>query len=249
MMRDNALIDSIRVPAADVLSNDTSFDNVVVVDSTALNTWYLFGGIAAPRGYIYIGKLAFICFGLASKFFASTLPMGGQSERSAEENKEGSMRAIHKITKEQTDINREIGIDRGMTMQARMQCTFMAQNKDDAIQRHRDMQMVMLTKQIKSTKRLIELKIKMFDRMGGGGSETNCFMAIHTLMDKLEKLNADLDSMMSEVRATNPIVGNVLANAAKTMGLDSAAKVMGMPKCDEDAKDDGEVVKDLLMDG
>jgi hypothetical protein len=109
--------------------------------------------------------------------------------------------------------------------------------------------MVMLTKQIKSTKRLIELKIKMSDRMGGGGSEASCFMAIHTLMDKLEKLNADLDSMMSEVRATNPIVGNVLPNAAKTMGLDSAAIVMGMPKHDEDDKDDGEVVKDLLMDG
>jgi hypothetical protein len=55
--------------------------------------------------------------------------------------------------------------------------------------------------------------------------------------------------MMLEVRVTNPIVGNVLANAAKSMGLDSAAKVMGMPKRDEDNKDDGEVVKDLLMDG
>jgi hypothetical protein len=74
-------------------------------------------------------------------------------------------------------------------------------------------------------------------------------MAIHTLMDKLEKLNTDLDSMMSEVRATNPIVGNVLANVAKAMGLDSAAKVMGKPKRNEDDEDDGEVVKDLLMDG
>jgi hypothetical protein len=75
--------------------------------------------------------------------------------------------------------------------------------------------------------------------MGGGGSEADCFMAIHILMDKLEKLNEDLESMMLEVRATNPIVGNVLANVAKAMGLDSAVN----------DKDDGEVVKDLLMDG
>jgi hypothetical protein len=81
--------------------------------------------------------------------------MGGQSKRSAEEKKEGLMRAIHKITIEQTDISRGIGINRGMTMQAQMQCAFMAQNEDDAIQRHRDMQMVMLTKQIGSTERLI----------------------------------------------------------------------------------------------
>ncbi len=219
MMHDDALIDSIRVPAVDALSNDTSFDNFVVVDSMGLNTWDPFGGIAAPRRYTYIGKLAFICFGPASKFFASTLVMGGQSKRSAEEKKEGLIRAICKITKEQTDINREIGIDRGMTMQAQMQYAFMAQNEDDAIQRHRDMQMGMLTKQIKSTERLIELKIKMSDMMGVGGLEANCFMAIHTLMDKLEKLNADLDSMMLEVRATNPIVGNVLANAAKGYGV------------------------------
>jgi hypothetical protein len=63
----------------------------------------------------------------------------------------------------------------------------MAQNKDNAIQQHRDMPMVILTKQIESTKRLIELKMKMSDRMGGGGSEAYCFMAINTLMDKLEK--------------------------------------------------------------
>ncbi len=155
------------------------------------------------------------------------------------------MWSIRKITKAQNDINREIGIDRGMPMQAqRMQCAFMAQNKEDAIQQHRDMWMVMLSKQIKSTERLIELKIKMSDRMGGGG-----LVAIETLMDKLENLSANLDSMMSEVRVTNPIVGNVLANATKVMGLESDVKVRGMPKQDEDDKDDGEFDKDLLMDG
>jgi hypothetical protein len=222
----------------DGYSIDSSSDNVVVVDFDP------FGGIAAPRGYTYIGKLAFICFGPASKFFASTLTMGGQSKRSAEEKQEGLMRSIRKITEAQNDINREIGIDRGMSMQARMKCAFMAQNKDDAIQQHRDIWMVMLGKQIKSTERLIELKIKMSDRMGGGGLE-----AIETLMDKLENLSANLDSMMSEVRVTNPIVGNVLANATKAMGLESDAKVRGMPKRNEDDKDDGEFDKDLLMDG
>ncbi len=50
------------------------------------------------------------------------------------------------------------------------------------------------------------------------------FMAINILMEKLEKLNKDLDSMMNKKRVTNPIVGNVLA---------IAAKVMGLPKHDE----------------
>jgi hypothetical protein len=126
----------------DRYSIDTSSDVVVVVDLDP------FGGIAAPREYIYIGKLAFICFGPASKFFASTLAMGGQSKRSAEEKKEGSMRAIRKLNEAQNDINREIEVGRGMSMQAQMQCKFMAQNEDEAIQQHRDMRMVMLMKQI-----------------------------------------------------------------------------------------------------
>ncbi len=105
-----------------------------MVDSTELNTWDPFGGIAAPSGYTYIGKLAFLCFGPMTEFFASTLAMGGQSKCSVEEKKDRLMRAMCKITKEQTDIKREIGMDRGMTMQARMQCAFMAQNEDDTNQ-------------------------------------------------------------------------------------------------------------------
>ncbi len=73
-----------------------------------------------------------------------------------------------------------------------MQCAFMVQNKDNAIQHHRDMCMVMLTKQIEYTERLTELKMKMSERMGVGGLGAHTFMAINTLMDKLEQLNANL---------------------------------------------------------
>jgi hypothetical protein len=90
----------------------------------------------------------------------------------------------------------------------------MAQNEDDANHRHRDMHMMMLTKQIESTERLIEFKMKMSERMG-----IDSFKGINNLMDKLEQLNADLEIMMGEVWSINPIVGNVLKNAAKSMGL------------------------------
>ena len=48
----------------------------------------------------------------------------------------------------------------------------MAQNEDYAVQHHQDMHMVMLTKSIESTKRLVELKMKMSNRMGVEGLET-----------------------------------------------------------------------------
>ena len=52
--------------------------------------------------------------------------------------------------------------------------------------------MVMLTKSIESTERLVELKMKMYNRMGIEGSETNSLMVINLLMEKHEQLNADL---------------------------------------------------------
>ena len=49
-----------------------------------------FGHLIAPEGYCYVGKLVFICFGPTSKYYAGTLAMGGQSDRTAEEKKKGS---------------------------------------------------------------------------------------------------------------------------------------------------------------
>ncbi len=83
----------------------------------------------------------------------------------------------------------------------------MAQNEGDANQ-------LMLTKQIESAERLIEFKMKMSERLG-----LDLFDGINNQMDKLEQLNADLEIMMGEARSINPIVGNVLENAAKSMGL------------------------------
>jgi hypothetical protein len=66
---------------------------------------------------------------------------------------------------------------------------------------------------------LVELKLKTLKRMSLGGSEVQIFMSINLLMEKLEKLNTDLDAMMAEKRLTNLIVGNVLAIASKAMIL------------------------------
>jgi hypothetical protein len=181
------------------------------------------------------------------------------------------MKAQRKVNTERANTDREVGIDRGMTFNTRMQCAFMAQNEDDAVQRHRDMRMrmVMLTKSIESTERLVELKMKTYDRMGDKGSETHSLTVMNLLMEKLEQLNADLVSMVSEVRLTNPIVGNVLDNAKKkkmglvttangndAMGLVTTAngnmgrlkcdddQMMGMPKCDEDYDNDEDIIDD-----
>ncbi len=149
----------------------------------------------------------------------------------------GSRKAQRKVATDRNNVDREVGFDRGLTMQWKMQCAMMAQNKDDAKQRHCDMRMMMITKQIESTERLVELKLKTSERMSLGGSEAQVFSSINLLMEKLERLNGDLETMMNVKRTTNPIVGNVLVTAAKAMGL---------AKGDEDIYVNTDFVSDIL---
>ena len=254
---DNEVLGSVSKMGMPISRED--IDGDVPAEENSIKTTecdpFLRGSVMAPEGFTYLGKLSFLCFGPTSKFFAATLAMGGQSNRTVAERKEGSRKAQRKVNTERANTDREVGIDRGMTMNARMQCAFMAQNEDDAVQRHRDLRMVMLTKSIESTERLVDLKMKMYDRMGDAGGDTYSLTGIHLLMEKLEQLNADLETMVSEVRFTNPIVGNVLDNAKIAMGLvtlvgktlagkanDSNSLVtdtttIGMPKSNEDDDD------------
>ena len=59
-------------------------------------------------------QVSFICFGPTSKFFASILAMGGQSNCTVEGKKEGSRKAQRKLNMERASKEREVGIDRGM---------------------------------------------------------------------------------------------------------------------------------------
>jgi hypothetical protein len=218
-----------------------------------------FGHVIAPEGYCYVGKLVFICFGPTSKYYAGTLAMGGQSDRTAEEKKKGSRKEQRKVNTDRNNMDREVGFDRGLTMQSKMQCAMMAQNEDDADQRHRDMRMMIVTKQIESTERLVELKLKTSSRMSSAGSEAQVNFAINLLMEKLVGYHGVLENMMEEKRTINPIVGNVLSMAATAMGLekgdttkirlakgDGSATAIGLEEGDDD--DIKENTEDFVSD-
>ncbi len=148
----------------------------------------------------------------------------------SEEKKQGSRKEQRKVTTDRNNMDREVGFDIGLNMQSKMQCTMMAQNEDDADQRHRDMRMLILTKQIESTEWLVELKLKTSVRMSSVGSEAQVNFAINLLMEKLESFHRVLETMMEETRTPNPIVCNVLSMAATAMGLAKGATAMGLAK-------------------
>jgi len=105
-----------------------------------------------------------------------------------------------------------------------------AQNEDDAAHRRRELDVVRLSKLIESTEKQIELKLKLAEKFG---EEYNAhfMMSINLLMEKLERYNEELEKYGSDATTQSPIVGSVLMQAARAMGL---------PKNDEDAADDND---------
>ena len=79
-----------------------------------------FGHVIAPEGCCHMGKLVFTCFGPTSKYFAGTLAMGGQSDQTAEEKKQGSRKEQRKVNTDRNNIDREVGFDRGLSMKPKM---------------------------------------------------------------------------------------------------------------------------------
>jgi len=111
------------------------------------------------------------------------------------------------------------GSDRGMSLATKASFGFMAQNKDDAVQRHRDMRWATITKMIDTTQKMIDVKMRLADSMVGNGMGDEMRMSVFQMMEKIEKWNEELERMMAEKCESNPIVGGVLEDAVRSMGL------------------------------
>jgi len=83
---------------------------------------------------------------------------------------------------------------------------------------------------IESTKKQIELKLKLADKFGEE-YHAQFMMSINLLMEKLEHYNDELEKSRSDATTQNPIVASVLMQAARAMGL---------PKNDEVTADDND---------
>jgi hypothetical protein len=95
----------------------------------------------------------------------------------------------------------------------------MAQNKDDAVQRHHDMRWEIIMKMMDTTQKMIDVKMKLADSMVGNRMGDELRMYVLKMMEEIEKWNEELELMIEEKRESNPIVGQVLEHAVRSMGL------------------------------
>jgi hypothetical protein len=187
--------DSVMIPNLDEDEDESKNEvanEVVVVEETPLldTSCNPFNGVTVPLGYAYTGKSAFICFGPSSNYFSPSLKPGGASGMDKEERKNGGRASIRKMQQERTTINRAVCIDRGISQQNRVTFGLMAQNEDNADQAHRDMRLAMIMKCIDTTKKMIDWKMTMWERMVDVTTKDSLFVSISSLMDKVEDLNS-----------------------------------------------------------
>ncbi len=124
-------------------------------------SWDPFTSVDAPKDYIFFGKLAFICLGPASDFFSETLSSKGCQETSVENKKSMGRAAMLKEITARATVNRDVGgSDRGMSLATKASFGFMAQNEDDAEQRHHNMRWATITKMMDATQKMIDVKMK-----------------------------------------------------------------------------------------
>ena len=218
----------------DDVDDDEGADEVMGdVDQEAIHTpdWDPFDGIHAPSGFVYVGKVSFILFGPSSKHFDPILRMGFVSSgETTAVNVGGGRMEIRKLNVNRANNDRAYGAERGMNIESKIQCGMMAQNEDDAAHRRRELDVVRLSKLIESTEKQIDLKLKMADKFGEE-YHAQFMMSINLLMEKLERLNDELEKSGSDGTTQNPIVGSVLMQAARAMGL---------PKNEGEAADDND---------
>jgi hypothetical protein len=110
--------------------------DVQEVTEHILDSWNPFDSDNAPEGYLFFGKLSFLCLGPASDFFSETLSSKGRQVTSVEDKKSMGRAAMLKEVTARAAVNRDVGgTDRGMSLTTKASFGFMAQNKDDAVQR------------------------------------------------------------------------------------------------------------------
>ena len=178
---------------------------------------------------MFVGKVAFIVFGPSSRYFDPILRMGYESSgETAGASIAGGRKEIRQLTENRATNERAYGYDRGMTMEAKLQCGMIAQTEDEAEHCRHELDVVRLSKLIDSTEKHIDLKLKMVEKFGEE-YHAQFMMSINLLMEKLDRLNEELEKSGRGETKQNPIIGSVLKQAARAMGL---------PKNDEDYDND-----------
>jgi hypothetical protein len=177
-------------------------------------------GVKAPSHYIFYGMFSFICFGPLSTNFSATLAFGTPLTQTVAERKENSRAAQRLKEIEHRDVERSIGLARGMDMQGKFTMGLIAQKEDDADREDRQLRFLALTKKIDASQKLLDTMVLIADKTSAS-AQSAVWTKITDLTEKIESMLEELEEQKKPTnRVTNPIVSRVLEQASASIGVD-----------------------------
>jgi len=150
-------------------------------------------------------------------------------EERKESRKTSSCSAMRKDVIAKEAVNRDVGgSGRGILLQAKVNLGVLAQNKDDADLRNKEMAIIAMKGRVEATKNMVEWHMKMAETMSGGDEDRKekLWERIRELWAKYDNESSELERLGKEPpsRIRNAVVEKVMEHAKESMGMKKSSK-------------------------
>ena len=160
---------SLQIQCAGEIALETDNSSSGLEGETSLSKLF---GVKAPPHYVFYGLFNFVCFGPLTEKISKTLAFGTPPLlQTPADRKENSRNAQRRNEHQQRDAEREVGHERGMTMQSELTMGLITHKEDEADREEHQMRLLLLSKEINTYQKLLDTKILIAKKtMAASGS-------------------------------------------------------------------------------
>ena len=197
--------------------------------------WDPWEGVRAPDEWIFTGYLTFVILGPTTDCHEVLMKMGGSiNDNKSNKNSSGRVH-MRKGMKKMVEAERVCGgADRGMSLHTKVNLTAIAQGEDDADMRDQDKEMATLVTRLNSVQGMMSTFSSLASTSRDPTQLEKYMAKVFEYEAQVVQLNQALTEMASRKRKRNPIVEEVLAHGARSLGIAATSKAPrdGAPTAD-----------------
>ena len=167
-----------------------------------MKTWDPLDGVVAPEGWLFPGFMAFVCFGPASRHYATSIQIGGFEKHQAVGRNQ-----IRKQQKEREAVSRvREGTQRGITKDQQMRDAqavvprqeIVAEMRHDNIIRERELRVVTISKRFDMAQKVLDTKMKLMEYEIDPEKKTALASSINDQLNSIQGLDKSMQEIMNE---------------------------------------------------
>jgi hypothetical protein len=161
--------------------------------------------LTAPKGWLFPGFMAFVCFGPTSPHYALTLQMGGYSSGQAVGRKQLRKQKNEQENEKRLKDGQLCGIEKDQqTRDAQLpspsipKTQILAEMKHDKEMRERELKVVTISKRFDMTQKLLDTKMKLMEMEVDPEKRAALSKNVHEHLAKIEKLDEKMAAVTND---------------------------------------------------